>query len=412
LTRINGAAIAGTFPKANRFTASSALPARLKERERMGLYLITGGQGFIGKHLTDELLGAGHEVRIIDSLVEQAHGGRTAPAKNGAARTNGHSHAVEIIRADIRDRAAIRQALKGVDGVFHLAAEVGVGQSMYEIERYVGANDVGTAVLLEEMTRQTVPRVIVASSMSVYGEGLAFTDEGLRVENAQRSPQALKRGDFEPRGPNGERLVRAPTDEGKRVDLASVYALTKYVQERLVMMIAPTYGIEAVALRLFNVFGPGQTLTNPYTGVLAIFAGRLLAGEPPLVFEDGMQRRDFVHVRDVARAFRLAMEAPDAAGEVVNIGSGVSRTVLDVARALATALGRDDLEPQVLQRSRAGDIRHCFADIGKARLVLGFEPQHHLENALDDLVAWVEKQKRPRKSADAHGELAARGLVL
>src|SRR5262245_9008357 len=210
----------------------------------MGLYLITGGQGFIGKHLTNELLGAGHEVRVIDSLVEQAHAGKTASAKNGAARLNGHGHAVETIRADIRNRTAVRRALKGVDGVFHLAAEVGVGQSMYEIERYVGANDVGTAVLLGEMTRQTVRRVIVASWTSVCGYGLARTDGGLRIEDAQRSPQALKRGDFEPHGPNGERLVRAPTDENKRVDLASVYALTKYVQERLVMMIAATYGIE------------------------------------------------------------------------------------------------------------------------------------------------------------------------
>jgi dTDP-L-rhamnose 4-epimerase len=378
----------------------------------MGLYLITGGQGFIGKHLTLELAGAGHEVRVIDSLVEQAHGGKAAPARTDAARSNGQGHAVEIIRADIRNRTAVRRALKGVEGVFHLAAEVGVGQSMYEIERYVGANDVGTAVLLEEMTRQTVRRVIVASSMSVYGEGLAFTEEGLRIEDAQRSPQSLKRGEFEPRGPRGERLVRAPTDEGKRVDLASVYALTKYVQERLVMMIAATYAIEAAALRLFNVFGPGQALTNPYTGVLAIFAGRLLAGEPPLVFEDGMQRRDFVHVKDVARAFRLAMEAPDAAGEIINIGSGVSHTVLDVARAMATALGRVDIEPRVLNRSRAGDIRHCFADIGKARRVLGFEPGHHLENSLEEFVAWLERQKRPMKFADAHGELAARGLVL
>lgn len=361
-------------------------------------YLITGGAGFIGRHLTRALLAGGHDVRVLDSLVEQAHPPASDPLP----------HAIDFIEADLRDRRAVRRALQSVDGVFHLAAEVGVGQSMYEIERYVGANDLGTAVLFQELIEHPVRRVVVASSMSVYGEGLYETADGRRYEAARRRP-----GDagWNPVDERGGPLEPVATDEAKRVDLASVYALSKFVQEQMTLTVAPAYGIEAVALRLFNVFGPGQALSNPYTGVLAIFAGRLLKGEAPLVFEDGRQRRDFVHVEDVADAFVLAMETPGISGEIFNIGSGHSYAIGDVALAVAAAMERPDLRPTILNKTRVGDIRHCFAKIDKARRALGFEPRHTLEDSLDELVGWVHQQRAIDRVRDAHGELAVRGLV-
>ncbi len=369
----------------------------------MGFYLITGGAGFIGRHLSNELLRAGYRVRVLDSLVEQAH----APGSDIRLRRD-----VEFIEADLRDTAAVRRALKGVDGVFNLAAEVGVGQSMYEIERYVGANDLGTAVLMQEIMTQPVKRVVVASSMSIYGEGMYRAGDGTRVETASRTPEDLRGGRWDPVAANGEPLSPVPTDEGKRPDLASVYALSKYVQERLTLMLCHAYGLEAVALRLFNVFGAGQQLSNPYTGVLAIFSSRLLNDQPPAVFEDGEQRRDFVHVEDVARAFRLAMEVPGATGEAINIGSGQSHGISRVATLLAEAMGRPDIEPQILGRARSGDIRHCFADILKARDLLGFEPRHRLEDSLGDLVEWVSGQQARDRADDAQRELEKRGLVI
>lgn len=367
----------------------------------MATYLITGGAGFIGRHLSEELMTAGHQVRILDSLVEQAH-------QPGSEILAG----VEFFEGDVRDASLVRAAANGVDGIFHLAAEVGVGQSMYEIERYVGANDLGTAVLMQQLIDRPPRRIVVASSMSVYGEGLYRGADGNRVDNATRRLDDIRKGAWDPIGSNGEPLTPVPTDETKQPDLASVYALSKYVQERLVRVVGAAYGIETVALRLFNVFGPGQHLSNPYTGVLAIFAGRLLKGEAPLVFEDGRQRRDFVHVKDVARAFRLAMETDGAAGEVLNIGSGRSYAVAEVARILAGAMDRDELEPEILQRSRSGDIRHCFADIGRARRVLGFQPTLSLEDSVLDLVAWVGRQQVQDRVRHAHKELEQRGLVV
>lgn len=365
-------------------------------------FLITGGFGFIGRYLCKELLAAGHEVRVLDCLVEQVH---------GAASADAGPEGVEFVHGDVRDAETVGRAIRGVDGVFHLAAEVGVGQSMYEIERYVAANDLGTAVLLQQLIEQPVQRLVVASSMSVYGEGLYVDPEGLRVENAHRQPARLKEGLWDPVNDDGRVLHPVPTDEQKPVNLASIYALTKYAQERAVLIFGEAYGVEAVALRLFNVFGPGQALSNPYTGVLANFAARLINGQPPLIFEDGEQRRDFVHVADVARAFRLAMERPLPPGQVINVGSGRAYTIRQVAVLLAEAMGLERIRPDILQKMRAGDIRNCFADIAKARELLGFEPERPLESSLEELAEWVKAAKATDRGAEAKRQLELRGLV-
>lgn len=365
-------------------------------------FLITGGFGFIGRYLCKELLGAGYEVRVLDALVEQVH---------GQAGSDAGPEGIEFVRGDVRDAEAVRHALTDVSGVFHLAAEVGVGQSMYEIERYVAANDLGTAVLLQQLIERPVGRLVVASSMSVYGEGLYVDPEGLRVEDARRQASRLKEGLWDPINDDGRVLHPVPTDEQKPVSLASIYALTKYAQERAALIFGEAYGVEAVALRLFNVFGPGQALSNPYTGVLANFASRLINGQSPLIFEDGAQRRDFVHVADVARAFRLAMERPLPPGQVINIGSGRAYSIRQVATLLAEAMGREEIRPDILQKMRAGDIRNCFADITKARELLGFEPTHALESSLDELAEWVRAAEATDRGAEAKRQLEARGLV-
>jgi dTDP-L-rhamnose 4-epimerase len=364
--------------------------------------LITGGGGFIGRYVTDELLANDYEVRVLDSFVEQVHG-KAAAAKN--------AQGVEIVRADLRDADALNDALDGVDGVMHLAAEVGVGQSMYEIVRYVGGNDLATAVLLQGLIRKSVHRIVVASSMSVYGEGLYETPDGRRIGNARRQHVRIKAGAWDLVGPGGERLTPVATDEEKAVDLASIYALTKYAQERAVLIFGAAYGIDAVALRLFNVFGPGQALSNPYTGVLANFASRLANRQPPMIFEDGRQRRDFVHVKDVARAFRLALEQPQARGHVINIGSGQAYAISEVAALLAEAMGVPEIKPDILGKARSGDIRNCFAEISKARELLGFAPRFRLENSIGELAEWVGETGAEDRGSEMKRQLEERGLV-
>ncbi|MER8827714.1 NAD-dependent epimerase/dehydratase family protein [Mesorhizobium sp. M0938] len=363
--------------------------------------LVTGGCGFIGRHVVQELVEHGYAACILDALLEQVHGGEAISLPAGA----------ELIKGDVRDRDAVAEALQGVDAVIHLAAEVGVGQSMYEIARYVGANDLGTANLLEALIKHPVERIVVASSMSVYGEGLYATPDGRRVDNARRQPSDIKSGQWNPLSAANESLSPLPTDEEKPVDLASIYALTKYAQERAVLIFGDAYGVDAVALRLFNVFGAGQALSNPYTGVLANFASRLANGQRPMIFEDGEQKRDFVHVRDVARAFRLALEQRQARGHVINIGSGKAYAISEVARLLADAMGLPGSQPEILGKARSGDIRNCFADIAKARELLGFEPRHRLEHSLDEFVAWVRNTVAIDRGADMKRELEERGLV-
>jgi len=366
-----------------------------------GKYLLTGGAGFIGRHLCAELLETGNQVRVLDSLIAQVHG-------DGAPSLPAD---VELLEGDVRDVDLLDKALRDVDGVFHLAAEVGVGQSMYEITRYVGANDLGTAVLLQRLAANPVCRLVVASSMSVYGEGLYQDATGRPHPAVMRAPGAAAPA-WDPVAPDGGPLTPVPTDETKQVNLASIYALTKFVQERSCQIFGSAYGVEVVVLRLFNVFGPGQALSNPYTGVLANFGARLLHGQPPLVFEDGEQKRDFVHVRDVARAFRLAMENPFAAGHTINVAAGRRYTIAQVAQLLAQAMDVPHLRPTILNKARVGDIRHCFADITKARALLGFEPQFPLEDSLEELVGWIKASDARDRIEDARQQLETRGLVI
>jgi dTDP-L-rhamnose 4-epimerase len=374
--------------------------------------LITGGAGFIGSHLADLLLRAGHRVRALDSLAPQVHGDAAAEGR----RPDYLDPEVELVVGDVRDRAAVDRALQGVDAVYHFAAAVGVGQSMYEIAQYTSVNNLGTAVLLEAMVerarRRPFARLVVASSMSLYGEGLYRAPDGTLVADAERPREQLVAGDWEPRDRQGRVLAPLPTPETKAPALASVYALSKYDQERLCLMTGGAYGIPAVALRFFNVFGTRQALSNPYTGVLAIFASRLLNDRPPLVFEDGMQQRDFVHVTDVARACHLALTAPGAEGQVVNVGSGRRYTVRELAERTAAAVGKPYIQPEVTGKYRVGDIRHCVADVTRAREVLGFTPEVSFDAGLAELAAWLETQTAADRVEAASAELAARGLTV
>ncbi|MFN3943710.1 MAG: NAD-dependent epimerase/dehydratase family protein [Allosphingosinicella sp.] len=365
--------------------------------------MITGGAGFIGRFVADELLRRGHRVKVLDSLIEQVHGDRERP--------EGLDPEVELIRADVRNGDAVTAALKGVDSVIHLAAEVGVGQSMYAVERYTSVNDVGTAVLFEKLIDRPVRRVVTASSMSIYGEGLYRDADGNAVQDAVRQARTGDGQSWDPVDGVGRPLTPVATPEWKRPDLASIYALGKYVQERTTMIMTGAYGMEGACLRLFNVYGPGQALSNPYTGVLAIFASRLLNGQKPMIFEDGEQRRDFVYVGDVARAFADALELPQANGEIFNIGSGDDRSVTEVARELARAMGKSGIEPEIVGKSRIGDIRHCFCDTSKANEKLGFTAAKDFREGLEELAGWVAEQTADDRVDEARAELEARGLV-
>ncbi|HYO78645.1 MAG TPA: SDR family NAD(P)-dependent oxidoreductase [Thermoanaerobaculia bacterium] len=369
--------------------------------------LITGGAGFIGSHLADALLQQGHRVRVLDNLDPQVHGAEQK-------RPEYLDPEVELLVGDVRDANAVAAALDGIDSVFHFAAKVGVGQSMYAVENYTDVNNRGTAVLLEALlkAKKPVERLVVASSMSIYGEGLYRDTAGNVAAGQERPLERLKARQWEVTDGNGNVLTPVATPETKTPTLASVYALSKYDQERLCLLIGRAYNIPTVALRFFNVYGTRQALSNPYTGVLAIFASRLLNNSAPLVNEDGLQRRDFVHVLDVAQACIKAMEnAPNVAGQAFNVGSGRNYTVLEVGRRLAEVLGRN-VQPEITGKYRIGDIRHCFADITLTREMLGYEPTMLLEDSLIELAQWLEGQIAVDRASDAAAELTARGLTV
>lgn len=366
--------------------------------------LITGGAGFIGSHLADELIAQGYAVRALDNLSPQVHGLE-------GKRPDYLNDDVELQVGDVRNPEAVRKALQGVDAVYHLAAAVGVGQSMYQIAGYTEVNNLGTAVLLEALIERPVERLVVASSMSLYGEGM-YRAGDQAVEGTERPLDQLKRSEWEVLDERGCPMEPIPTPESKRPNLASVYALSKYDQERMCLMVGRAYNIPTVALRYFNIFGTRQALSNPYTGVLAIFSSRLLNDSRPVVFEDGNQLRNFVSVKDVARASRLALEAPGAAGQAFNVGSDRVYRVSEVAHLIAKELGKEHLEPEITGQYRVGDVRHCFSDNTLAEQVLGYRASIALEDGIGELAEWVARQSAADRVDTMRQELRQRGLAL
>ena len=366
--------------------------------------LVTGGAGFIGSHLVDALIARGHRVRILDSLAPQVHVTGKPEHMNPEA---------EFIRGDVCDAEVIDKALEGVDVVYHKAAEVGVGQSMYEIRKFVRANNLGTAVLLEELVkrRSQISKLIVASSMSIYGEGGYRNAKGEVVYPAIRPASQLIDRRWELSDPRTDEVL-APigTDEHKPLVPTSIYAVTKQDQEQFCLVVGRAYGIPTVALRYFNVFGTRQALSNPYTGVCAIFASRLLNDQRPVIFEDGEQTRDFVHVSDIVQANLLALETDRADYQAVNVGTGRGTSVKQVMKMLAEGLGKK-IEPEITGRYREGDIRHCVADISRARALLGYEPKVSIEQGIPELLEWASKQEASDKVAEATAALESFRLV-
>jgi dTDP-L-rhamnose 4-epimerase len=366
--------------------------------------LITGGAGFIGSHLADFLLADGYEVRALDNLDPQVHGTSERPAYLDPR--------VELLRGDVRNRDAVRAALDGVDAVFHFAANVGVGQSQYEIERYTSTNVGGTATLLDLLAndRCNVRKLVVASSMSIYGEGLYTDSRGNTVAPPIRDAEHLAAGDFEVRGSNGEALRPIPTPESKPSNCESIYALNKRDQEEYCLLFGRVYGVPVVALRFFNTYGTRQSLNNPYTGAAAIFISRIRRELPPLIYEDGRQQRDFIHVTDVARACLLALTSSDADGRVFNVGSGRAVSIGELVQILSN-IAAFAAQPEITHRYRKGDIRHCFADITALRSI-GFEPRVSLEDGLRELFEWSVAQEIAQAQRATDDELEKRKLLV
>jgi dTDP-L-rhamnose 4-epimerase len=367
--------------------------------------LITGGAGFIGSHLADRLLREGHEVRALDNLDPQVHSTGQPP--------DYLNDEVELQTGDVRDREAVRRALDGADAVVHFAAAVGVGQSMYEIERYTSINAIGAAVVLEQALecRDAVQKLLVASSMSIYGEGQyrnpVTGESGLAPWLRPEEQLAARQWDVLD---DGVALEPEPTSERKPLRPTSIYAINKRDHEEMFLAIGAAYGIPAVALRFFNVYGERQALSNPYTGVAAIFSSRLLNDRAPLVFEDGKQTRDFIDVRDIARCCALALTQDGADGRTLNVGTGVPTSIVEVADTIARGLGKE-IEPEIVGKYRAGDIRHCYADTRLAEELLGFQAQVPFEVGMEDLLAWLEGQEAEDSVDAAREALVARGLA-
>ncbi len=369
--------------------------------------LVTGGAGFIGSHLVDKLIELGHKVVVFDSLEPQVHGDDQEMPKY-------LNKECEFVKGDMRNRDEWKKVLHGGEIIFHQASVVGIGQSMYEVGRYSEVNVLGTANLLDILANEDhqIEKVIVASSMSVYGEGKYSCGNCGAVYPKLRPLSQLKKGEWEMRCPVcNEKVHSLHTDEDKPLYPTSVYAISKRDQEEMCLTVGRAYHIPTVALRYFNVYGPRQALSNPYTGVAAIFSSRILNNHPPCIFEDGLQSRDFTHISDIIQANLLAMENEKANYEVFNVGTGRSLRVLDMAKALIKKLA-SSVDIDIVGKYREGDIRHCYADISKIQSQLGFEPRVKFEEGISNLVEWVRGQKTRDQFEKSRRELQKKGLTL
>ena len=370
----------------------------------MSKIFVLGGAGFIGSHLVDKLVEMGDDVIVLDNLEPQVHT-RKPDYLNPKA---------QYLFEDIRDEKVLAKTIGDVKVIFHEAAAVGVGQSMYQIDKYVEVNTMATAKLLDILVNKehNVKKLIVASSMSIYGEGAYECGDCDAVYPKLRTEEQLKQRAWEMKCPQCGKIVKPiPTREDKPLHPTSIYAITKRDQEEMCLAIGRAYGIPTVALRYFNVYGPRQSLNNPYTGVCAIFSSRIKNENPPLIFEDGLQSRDFVSVHDVVKANILAMSSSNANYEAFNIGTGETTNILEIAQIL-TKLYNKELEPEITSKFRAGDIRHCFADISKIKNKLRYKPKEDFEKGMMELVDWGEEEEAVDRFEEAHEELLKRGLVV
>jgi len=367
--------------------------------------LVTGGAGFIGSFIVDKLVEKGYEVKVFDNLDSQVH--------PGSRRPDYLNREAEFIQGDILDYEKLAKAVEGTEIIFHYAASVGVAQSQYEIKKYVDTNIGGTANLLDILVnkRHNIKKLVVAASMSSYGEGNYRCNRCGIVRPPLRSKEQMEKKDWELYCPNCKSKVEpVVTDEKARRISNSIYAITKMGQEEMVMNIGKTYSIPSVALRLFNVYGPRQSLSNPYTGVVAIFMSRIKNGRPPIIYEDGKQLRDFVSVHDVVQANILSLEKEEANYEIFNVGSGVATSIRSIAETLAR-LCQVDIVPEITEKFRKGDVRHCFSDISKIEDKLGFKPSISFEEGMKELIEWSDKERFIDKFEKAYEELKQKGLV-
>ncbi|MFX1519431.1 MAG: NAD-dependent epimerase/dehydratase family protein [Promethearchaeota archaeon] len=372
--------------------------------------LVTGGAGFIGSYIVDLLIEEGFNVSVFDNLEPQVHGSKQILPKylNSAAK---------FLKKDMRVQEELAEAISDVDAIFHQAAAVGVGQSMYQVSKYIHSNTLGTANLLDVLVNKdhNVKKLVVASSMSIYGEGRYICEDCGPVSPKLRSTEQMKRKEWQLRCPKCEKIATpTPTNEEKPLNPTSIYAMSKHHQEEMCLLIGETYGIPTIALRYFNVYGPRQALSNPYTGVVAIFSSRILNGNQPILYEDGNMKRDFIHVKDIAHANLLALKSNNADYRAYNIGTGTYITIKDLAKLILENYN-STISPVISNTFRIGDVRHCYADISLAKKYLGFIPRIKLTEGLKDLLQWVselDKEQVVDKFDTAEAELEKKGLKV